>query len=81
MSVCAGSRGTAGAPRAKPGPARSGGGGGVAFLAGITFLSLGYTECEHNMPTHTVRLSDVQANCQHNLYSYSGKTGSVRDWH
>lgn len=44
-----------------------GGEGVVALLTGITFISLSYTEREHNMPTHTVHLSDAQTNSQHNL--------------
>lgn len=40
---------------------------GGLLLAGITFISLSYNEHEHNMPTHTVHLSDAQTNCQHNL--------------
>lgn len=74
MSVCAGSRGTAGAPRAKPGPARSmevgceGGEGG-----GITFISLSYIEREHNMPTHIVHLSDAQTANIISFYSMAVK--------
>ena len=73
MSVCAGSRGSAGAPRAKPGPARDEGGGGGGGRGGgggwgvrcslELHLSVLVTQSV-NMPTHTVRL---KAGRQHHL--------------
>lgn len=66
MSVCAGSRGSAGAPRAKPGPARNGGGGWRLRCSLELHLSVLVTPSA-NMPTHTVRLSDAKAGRQHYL--------------
>ena len=68
MSVCAGSRGSAGAPRAKPGRARNGGGGGGWRLRCSLELHLSVLVTPSaNMPTHIVRLSDARAGRQHYL--------------
>lgn len=41
--------------------------GGVLRSPGITFITLSYTEREHNMPTHTVRLKwPTHVYCKHN---------------
>lgn len=70
MSVCAGTRGNAGDPRAELRLARSGGMSrreGCIRSPGITFITLSYTEREHNMPTHTVRLKwPTHVYCKHN---------------
>lgn len=53
--------------------------GDVALLAGITFISLSYTEREQHAHAYCTQVTHNQTANIISFYSYSGKTVSVRE--